>query len=216
MSKCLHRNSIAVDIDGAGEDFRFCNGCGENFTLSTPAALTARDIEQKILAFIESSIEDTRVPDAIAAHADKRAGKPVTKTDAMQIEAQVGLPVCLTRRHGMTQIAWAVGKGGNPWSEERSILIAHADTNVRWPSAAELRQKEPAYFGARDERNAARKLLLDDHRGQSQSMRTSAVTRAAEAIVKVREASAELEQLSDHGAPLNVVRYAIEKLTKEG
>ena len=29
---------------------------------------TAREIEQQILILIESSIEDTRVPDAIAAH----------------------------------------------------------------------------------------------------------------------------------------------------
>jgi hypothetical protein len=38
MSKCLHRNSIAVDIDGEGENFRFCNDCGENFWLTVAAA----------------------------------------------------------------------------------------------------------------------------------------------------------------------------------
>ena len=34
---------------------------------------TTRDIEQQILDLVESSIEDTRVPDAIDAHADKLA-----------------------------------------------------------------------------------------------------------------------------------------------
>jgi hypothetical protein len=153
---------------------------------------TARDVEQQILTFIESSIEDTRVPDAIAAHADKRAGKPVTKTDAAQLEAQVGLPVCITRRYGMTQVAWAVGKGGNPWSEERTILLAHSDTNVRWPTGDALRTKEPAYFGARDERNESRRALLADHRSQSQSTRASSITRAAELLSSSSRASRRL------------------------
>jgi len=180
----------------------------------------AREIEQQILALVEGSIEDTRVPDAIAAHADKRAGKPVTKADAAQIEAQVGLPVCITRRYRMTQVAWAVGKGGNPWSEERSILIAHSDTNVRWPTGAELRAKEPAYFGARDERNASRKQLLQEHATLREAIGgeipdaddESAIYRAARAIVKLREAREELLALIDYGQPLHVARSAIEKL----
>lgn len=176
--------------------------------------MTTRDVEQQILTFIESSIEDTRVPDAIAAHADKRAGKPVTKADAAQLEAQVGLPMCITRRYGMTQIAWAVGTGGNPWSEERSILLAHADTNVRWPPGDELRKKEPAYFGARDERNEDRKKLLAEHHQHERIpyINPSHVERAAAAIVKLREAREELLKLIDYGQPLHVVRTPVEKL----
>jgi hypothetical protein len=41
--------------------------------------MTTGDIGTLILAIIESSMEDTRIPDAIAAYADKRAGKAVTK-----------------------------------------------------------------------------------------------------------------------------------------
>jgi hypothetical protein len=67
--------------------------------------VNARDIEKQILNLIESSFEDTRVPDAIAAHADKRTGKLVTKTDAEQLEAQLGVPVRILRRYGMTQVA---------------------------------------------------------------------------------------------------------------
>jgi hypothetical protein len=185
---------------------------------------TAREIEQEILVLIESSIEDTRVPDAVAAHADKRAGKPVTKTDAEQLEAQLGIPVRISRRYGMTHVAWATGKGPNPWSDERSILLAHSDTNVRWPTAAELKKKEPAYFGARDERNEARKKLLQEHATMRSAIGgetpdaddASAIYRAAQAIAKVREARAELEKLTDYGQPLNVVLYAVEKLAKEG
>jgi hypothetical protein len=181
---------------------------------------TAREVERQILALIESSIEDTRVPDAIATHADKRAGKPVTKTDADQLEAQLGVPVRITRRYGMTHVAWAIGTGHNPWADERTILLAHSDTNVRWPTGEALRAKEPAYFGARDERNEARKMLLQEHatlRGAigdeiPDADDESTVCRAARAIVKLHEAHEELAKLIDYGQPLHVVRYPVEKL----
>ena len=175
---------------------------------------TVREIEQQILTLIESSIEDTRVPDAIAAHADKRAGKPVTKTDAEQLEAQVSVPVRISRQHGMTSVAWAVGEGQNPWRDERSILLAHSDTGVRWPTGDELKKKEPAYFGARDERNESRKKLLAEHNEYERIpyIKPSHVERAAAAIVKLREAREELLQLIDYGQPLHVVRYSVEKL----
>jgi hypothetical protein len=178
---------------------------------------TARDIEQQILALIESSIEDTRVPDAIAAHADKRAGKPVTKTDAEQLEAQLGIPVRIRRQYGMTHVAWTVSEGPR---DERSILLAHADKGVCWPTGEALRTKEPAYFGARDERNEARRTLLQEHatlRGAIGSEipdadDESAIYRVARAIVKLREAREELLQLIDYGQPLHVVRSPVEKL----
>ncbi len=171
-----------------------------------------QQIEQQILAIIETSIEDTRVPDAIAAYADKRAGKSVTKTDAEQLEMQLGIPVRIRRWYGMTHVSWALGTGPNPWSDERSILLAHSDTSVRWPSGHELCTKEPAYFGARDDRNEARKKLLAEHH-QSDRIRPSDVERAAAAIVKLREAQEELLQLLDYDQPMHVVRYAVEKLT---
>jgi hypothetical protein len=191
--------------------------------------MTPRDFETQILGLIESSIEDTRVPDAIAAHADKRAGKPVTKTDAEQLEAQLGVPVRIRRQYGMTSVAWAIGTGLNPWLDERSILLAHSDSNVRWPTGSDLRKKEPAYFGARDERNAARKKLLGEHHAQEIFFariaagtttqtgpvdRTSLVTRAAAAVAKIREAQAELAKILDYGEPLHVVHFAVEKLVK--
>ena len=175
---------------------------------------TAREIEQQILTLIESSIEDTRVPDAIAAHADKRSGKPVTKTDADQLEALLGIPVRIRRQYGMTHVAWAVGTGSNPWSDERSILLAHADKGVCWPTGDELKKKEPAYFGARDERNEARKKLLAEQHQYERIpyINPSHVERAAAAIVKLREAREELLLLIDYGQPLHVVRYPVEKL----
>jgi hypothetical protein len=176
---------------------------------------TTRDIEQQILALVESSIEDTRVPDAIAAHADKRAGKPVTKTDAEQLEASLGVPVRIRRQYGMTQVSWTVGNGPDP--HEPSILLAHRETNVTWPTGDELRAKEPAYFGARDERNAARRKLLAEHHRFERipSVEPSVVERAAAAVIKLREAREELMQVLDYGQPLNVVRYPVEKLAEK-
>jgi hypothetical protein len=179
-----------------------------------------REIEQKILVLIEASIEDTRVPDAIAAHADKRAGKPVTKTDADQLERQLGVPVRIRRAYGMTSVAWATGQAPNPWLEEQSIFLAHSDTNVRWPSGPELRKKQPAHFGARDARNAARAKLLQEHQGMRGAIGgetpdaddASVIYRAAEAIVKLREARGALDGLVEFGEPLHVVQYAVEKL----
>lgn len=182
--------------------------------------MTSRDIEQQILTLIETSIEDTRIPNAIAAHADKRTGKTVTKTDAEQLEAQLSVPVRIRRQHGMTSVAWAIGTGQNPWSDERSILLGYSESGTRWPSGDELRKKESAYFGARDERNESRRKLLQEHATLHGAFGSeplhaddeSAIYRAARAIVKLREAHEELLKLIDYGQPLHVVRYPIEKL----
>ena len=175
------------------------------------------DITNQILSLIEASVEDTRVPDAIAAHADKRVGKPVTKTDATQLEEQLGVPVRIRRAHGMTHVAWATGTGSNPWLNEQSILIAYSDNGVRWPSGAELRKKEPGYFTARDDRNEARRQLLVEHRtfDRIPSINPSFIERAAAVVAKLNEARKELAKLLDDGEPLYVVRYAVEKLVEK-
>lgn len=194
--------------------------------------MTEPELVAQILALVEGSIEDTRIPDAIAAHADKRAGKPVTKTDAAQLEAQLGVPVRISRQYKMTHIEW-----GMTWDEWRSgrqnsILIAHKDTNVNWPTGEELRTQEPAYFGARDTRNEQRRALLKEHKDRKCVCRAasdtcsgcwppagqpamSAVTRAAKAILKFREAREELAQLLDYDKPMYVVKYPIEKIAED-
>lgn len=157
-------------------------------------------------------MEDSRIPDAIAAYADKRSGKIVTKTDATQLEAQLGIPVCIRRQYGMTHVSWTP-YGGLRY--EHSILLAHSETNVSWPSSPELRKKEPAYFAARDERNAARQELLVEHHqiDRIPSVNPSRIERAAMAIVKLRAAQEELQQLMNYGQPMHVVHGALEKLT---
>lgn len=96
---------------------------------------------------------NARIFDAIATYADKRAGKPVSTTDAAQLEALLGVPVRIRRTNGMTSIAWPNGTSQNPWLDECSILLARRGKRVRWPSGAELRKKDPAYVSARNESN---------------------------------------------------------------
>lgn len=177
-------------------------------------------LEREIVAILEAGIEDMRIPDAIAAYADKRASKPVTVKDAAALEAQLGVPVRITKRYGMTQVAWALGTGQNPWLDERTLLIAHGDTGIRWSN--ELREKNPAYFEARDVRNAQRRKLLLEHHGLRGAIGTdvpeitdeSVVYRAARAIIAMRAAQAELAKLTEFGEPLNVANVDVEKLVR--
>jgi hypothetical protein len=175
--------------------------------------MTPGDIETQIVAILESSMEDPRVPDAIAAYADKRAGKTVTKTDAAQLEAQLGIPVRIRRQYGMTHVTWTTHAG--PPRDENSILLAHSETNVSWPRGPELRQKEPAYFTARDERNVARQKLLDEHYqiDRIPYVNPSRIERAAAAIIRLRAAQEELQQLTAYEQPMHVINRAIAQLT---
>lgn len=186
--------------------------------MSNPVHL---QLEREIVNMIESTIEDTRVPDAVAAHADKRAGKPVTSKDAETLEAQLGIPVRISKRYGMTHVAWAKGEPPNPWRDEGSILISNSDTGVRWPTADELRRKEPAHYGARDERNQKRRQLLQEHvtmrdaigrAGVPEITDQSMIYRAAQAIVQFREAREALRKLFDYDEPLHVVRYNVSRM----
>lgn len=161
----------------------------------------AAELEQCILALVEDTIEDTRIPDAIAVHAGKRAGKPVTKVDAKALTDELGIEIRIRRQYGMTHVSWG------PYVAEQSILLAHTDTGVCWPTSAALQEKNPAYFRARDERNAQRKVILGERR--------ELAAQAAAAVVKLREAQAELEALIEFDAPLHIVRFDIKKMVEE-
>lgn len=180
--------------------------------------MTEHEIKRQILDMIEASMEDTQVPDAIAAYADQRAGKLVTKADASHLEAQLGVPVRIRRQYGMTHVAWTPGRWPLPKSDERFMILAHSETHVYWPSGSELRAKEPAYFAARDMRNQARRELLDAHHQIERipAINPSHIERAAAAIVKLHQAQEELQGLLDYGKPLSVVSSALEKLMARG
>lgn len=173
-----------------------------------------KTLERTIINLIEDGIEDTRVPDAIAAHADARTGKVVTVKDAEQLEKQLGIPVRISRRFGMTQVTWATGTLGNPWASEGSILLAHGDTHVRWPTIVEVHQKNPAYFEARDRRNESRRQLLAEQNELNRIpyIKISNIEKAVRAITQFREARDELQKLIDFGEPLHVINCDIRKL----
>jgi len=164
-----------------------------------------------LLAALMSSMEDTRIPDAIAAYAEKRAGKLVTKTDAAQLETQLGISVRISRQHGMTHVTWTTS------GDKHSILLARSEVNVRWPSSQELRAKAPAYFSSREERNRARRALLNEHQllTGTPDLEQSSISRAAAAISKLLAAQKELQQLTNYGQPMHVLNRAIAQLTEK-
>lgn len=175
-----------------------------------------RTIEQQIQHLVESSVEDVRVPEAVAAYADARVGKQVTKTDAARLAAQLGVDavtIDISRAHGMTSVTWS--------SEEpkrrQTIVVASSDVGVTWPSSAELRSRNPAYYAARDERNAARAALSAEQRQLDRlpEINPSKVEQAAALVLQLREARAALDALLDYGQPLAVVRHDVEKLLEK-
>lgn len=174
---------------------------------------------ETILGFLESDIEDTRVRDAVAAYAEKRAGKPITKTDAEQLSKQLGgLPMRIHKIAGMTSMEWATGASPNPWSSTTSILLAYESQNGnKWPTVDELKQKlAVAWYDALDKRNEARRDAIANHRLESHGPVpwTSWVSRAALAVFKIQEAQRELEELIDYDKPLYEIRFDVEKLVK--
>lgn len=189
--------------------------------MTQTAQQTQSEIEREIVNILESSMEDTAIPAAIAAHADKRAGKPVTIKDAKALEEQIGVPVRISKRYGMTHVAWALGKTPNPWLEERSIVISNADTSVVWPTAEQLEQKQPAYYSAARERNVKRRALLAEHKTMRDALGPgvvpeiadqSLIYRTALTVRQLREAHETLRKLIDWGEPMHVAKYDIEKL----
>lgn len=185
------------------------------------AQQTQGEIEREIVNILESSMEDTAIPAAIAAHADKRAGKPVTVKDAKVLEELLGVPVRISKRYGMTHVAWTLSKEPNPWRDEKSIVIANADTNIVWPKAEELEKKQPAYYSAARERNTKRCELLAEHKTMRDAIgvgtvpaiaEQSLIYRAASAIRELREAHETLRKLFDYGEPLHVARYAMSQI----
>lgn len=178
------------------------------------------EMERLICNTIEASIENTTVPDAIAAHADKRAGKPVTVKDAEQLEGQLGLPVRISRAYGMTSVMWMQERSDRNWSTAKSITIANDDTNVRWPTGAELKAKQVAFYGARDERNEKRKLLLQEHSTMRSAIGDSVpgvddestIYRVVCAIRQIHEARDVLQKLVDYREPMYVMRTVVGKI----
>jgi len=58
-------------------------------------------------------------------------------------------------------------------------------------------------------------LAYSEASGTSGHIDLSAISRAAAAVAKLREAQDEILKLMDDGQPLQVVRFAVEALTKE-
>lgn len=186
--------------------------------MTQTAQETQGEIERTIVNLLEAGMEETDIPDAIAAYADKRVGKPVTVKDAEALERQLGVHVRISKRFGMTSVAWT----RTTWNaEDGSILISHDDTNVRWPDSATIQQKGVAHFAAAKERNTKRRALLAEHKTMRDALGPgvvpsisdqSIIYRTALAVRQLREAHETLQKLIDWGELMHVAKYDIEKL----
>lgn len=161
-----------------------------------------KEIESALVAACLKEYEDTRAPDAIAAYADRRQGKHVTVRDAEALSEELGLEVRIRKACGMTQVCWA--QPGEAHAPQWGMTLAHAITGVCWPDGATLRAKEPAFFEARDTRNAQRDALLESER--------VILKRAATLIETIRNARTELDALAEYGEPLYIVSTTVTAL----
>lgn len=164
---------------------------------TTPSALL-----RQIRDAISGDIEDTTVTDAIAAYADQRAGKLVTRADLPKLQAMVGgdIRVILIKQHGTTKMEWR-RPGDRDWSY--GVTLARRETGVRWPSRAELTLQNASLYHAKS-RNSAREAAL----ASETTLATAA--RLMGALIAAREAYADFSSHDDQDA----IRWPLDRVLK--
>ena len=189
----------------------------------------------KLRAYLTNGMELDPVPNAIAARAAERAGKPITKRDADALEAQFpGMHFSLKVDKFDCSIEWycapVIGDPEGKKAQERwphspksyqsagTIYLKAATqtwtgeklTGTRWPTAEALKTKNARYFAAKDARNANRRASLLQGSAESQHLENVAnhvdAALAQQAkLVRVRENAGDLLSEAD---------YAIDQILK--
>lgn len=88
-------------------------------------------------------------------------GKKINKRHVRKLKELTGHNVGLDKQCGMTTIYWGNYKV-TQGREGGELLLAHSDKNVV-VDVDFILKKNPAYFSAKDERNAQRRDLLENH-----------------------------------------------------
>ncbi len=189
-----------------------------------------------------SEMETDPIPDAIAAHCARQSGKPLTKRDTDALEkAYPGLR-CSIRKSYTCSIDWyahpdrynkakdchepdpgaiALIASGVP-SDYKTAGSIYFDTggngnttNIRWPTVADLKERNARYFSARDKRNAARKEALSTALDGSHA-NTSHLARLAALIDQVNLMSQEISgSLDTMPAEVTRVTHTMLKMALE-
>lgn len=146
--------------------------------------INAREIRAILTNEHAQEAFDNEAAEQVAAHCDAHAGKLITKANAPK-------GWYLVREYGWTRLfterALRERRGS---SHEHSgpcvdLILAHTETNAKYPTADELRKESPRYFAAALARNEARRALLDD---PAALRRTAKLLSDAErALLAVRE-----------------------------
>ena len=109
-----------------------------------------------VIQLINDQIEDTNTTEQIIATLEKYNHSPLTIKHQNILKEQVN-PTCrINKQYGMTHIEWFYQD--SHWRQ--AIVVANQEKHVlidtKW-----IIENNPAYFAARQERNAKRKAILD-------------------------------------------------------
>ena len=115
-----------------------------------PNPVTYKDIVE----MIKGRMEPTEPADTILRVLKENDGKHLDKRFNQKLQHATGdKSVHIVHQYGMVDIVWG------PHGDSRSIVIAYTD-GCPTIDAAKIKENNPAYFDARDSRNAERRELL--------------------------------------------------------
>ena len=144
--------------------------------------------EKIIRATIESGVEDVSAAEALAEWSDDHAGKRITSRN-------VPPGWVIRQQYGMFHLETAAYADAR-WDRKPptpgpriSLLVAHQETSVEWPTGAYLREKNTAYFSAAVDRNESRRAVLES--GAEIKRLARAVPRFMAALEELRDALGE-------------------------
>ena len=162
---------------------------------------------QQIVQIIKDGIEPTEPVDTILRVLRENDGKRFDKRFLAKLQEQVpDYELRDNRNYGMTQLEYKIsGKMiAKPGMEisTHSLLISYETKNVVI-DADKIREKNPAYFEARDERNRQRHNLLAD--AKDFDALANASNAFAEAKKKLQEELESIQECPDYYAIENLV-----------
>lgn len=173
-------------------------------SMASGKRMTADEVREMVSAHVESS----ELPDGVLEVFKREQGKQLTKRILAKLPG--GEAVWHIKQvASMTSL--------ETWEYTRSqgnrgvhLLVAYETKNVSI-DAAFLEERNPAYYGARRERNAERATVLANEPSLvNLAERINAVREARE---KLAVAEAALEELSGYGKAFGAEQYEIEALS---
>jgi hypothetical protein len=156
---------------------------------------------QMLVDLVKSRMEPTEPADTILKILTENNGKRLDKRIVDKLQLATGQKIRDRRQYGMTSLTYG-GYDETGGRQGGCLYLAHQEKNVVI-DVEYVKEHNPAYFKARDERNADRIALLT----QPEEFKELAMW-----INHYIEAVANIKRLTEFGAPFQHDSYAIEKL----